>query len=147
MLDHTLDQVAAAARRRDEMVTTLRPKIHEFLGHLFAGMIERHLPRLALQIADEDGVRRYHFSQQKVDKFEGVYQVRVSKKAGPTPPLLQAEIFADAPPGLRGVTRPLEEDEVAPLYTFIADFGNEEAHARTEVTADAVAVLMKPRAH
>lgn len=37
MIDRTLDQVAAAIRRRDEMVTTLRPRIYEFLGELVAG--------------------------------------------------------------------------------------------------------------
>jgi len=36
---------------------------------------------------------------------------------------------------------------VAELYTFIADLKNDEAHAQMEVTADAVAVVLKPRAH
>lgn len=110
-------------------------------------MIRRNLSRLALQIADEDGVRRYYLDCRPVERFEGLYHVRLSKKPGFSTPLLQAEVFADAPPGLRGVTHPLSVDEVAELYTFIADFQNEEAHARTEVTADAVAVLMKPRVH
>jgi hypothetical protein len=147
MLDHTLDQVAAAVRRRDEMVATLRPKIHEFLGQLFRGMIQRELGRLVLQIADEDGVRRYFLDCSPVERFDRLYRVRLAKKPTLTPPLLSAEVFADAAGGLQGVTRALDVEEVAELYTFLSDFQNEEAHARTEVTADAVAVLMKPRAH
>ena len=50
MIDHTLDQVAAAIRRRDEMVTTLRPHIYDFLGDLVAGMIARDIYQLAMQI-------------------------------------------------------------------------------------------------
>lgn len=62
-------------------------------------------------------------------------------------PLLVAEVFRDAPSGLRGITKPLDPDDVAELYTFIADLRNDEAHAQMEVTADAVAVLLKHRAH
>ena len=64
-----------------------------------------------------------------------------------TKPLLVAEIFGDSPGELRGITQPLAADDVAELYTFIADLQNDEAHLRTEVTADAIAVLMKPRSH
>lgn len=147
MIDHTLDQVAAAVRRRDELATTLKPRIHEFLGQLFTGMIQRGLGQLALQIADEDGIRRYYVSVGQVPKFEGLYQVRLGKKAALAQPLLSAEIFEDTPGGLRGITKPLDPDDIAELYTFIADFQNTEAHARMEVTAQAVAILMKPRAH
>jgi hypothetical protein len=147
MIDHTLDQVAAAIRRRDEMVTTLRPRIYTFLGELVAGMIAREIYRLAVQVADEDGVRRYFFGLQAVEKFESLFRVRVGKTQSLAQPLLVAEVFRDAPPGLRGITKPLDPDDVAELYTFIADLKNEEAHARMEVTADAVAVLLKPRAH
>ena len=147
MIDKTLDKVAAAIRRRDEMVDTLRPKIHEFLGELMHGMIQRGIARLALQIADEDGVRRYFVTITPLEKFDHLYQVKVSKNKAQTQPLLVAEIFDDAQPALRGITRPLHTDDVAELYTFGADFQNEESHARTEITADAVAILMKPRAH
>jgi hypothetical protein len=147
MIDHTLDQVAAAIRRRDEMVTTLRPRIYAFLGELVTGMIARDIFRLALQVADEDGVRRYFVSVQAVEKFDNLFRVRLGKTQALAQPLLAAEVFRDAPDGLRGITKPLDPDDVAELYTFIADLGNEEAHARMEVTADAVAVLMKPRAH
>lgn len=145
MLDKILDQAAAAARRRDELVGTLKPRIHELLGKLFDGMIARDLPRLTLQIADEDGVRRFALSVARLEKFEGLYQVRIGRKSLVTPPLLQAEMFAGAP--LRGITKPLEDDDVAELYTFLADLQNEEGHAQLEITADAVAILLKPRAH
>ncbi|MFH2009980.1 MAG: hypothetical protein ABI333_25515 [bacterium] len=147
MIEHTLDQVAAAIRRRDEMVTTLRPRIYEFLGTLFAGMIEREISKLAAQIGDEDGIRRYFFGVQPVEKFERLYRVRIAKAESMSKPLLTAEIFGDSPGELRGITQPLASDDVAELYTFIADLQNDEAHARMEVTADAVAVLMKPRSH
>jgi len=147
MIDHTLDQVAAAIRRRDEMVSTLRPRIYDFLGDLVAGMITRDIFRLSVQVADEDGVRRYFFGLQAVEKFESLYRVRVGKTQSLSQPLLVAEVFRDAPTGLRGITKPLDPDDVAELYTFIADLNNDEAHAQMEVTADAVAVLLKPRAH
>lgn len=147
MIDHTLDQVAAANRRRDELVTTLRPRIYDFLGELVAGMIARDIFRLAMQITDEDGVRRYFFGLVAVEKFESLFRVRVGKTQSLAQPLLMAEVFRDAPSGLRGITKPLDPDDVAELYTFIADLKNEEAHSRMEVTADAVAVLLKPRAH
>jgi hypothetical protein len=147
MLDHLLDQVAAALRRQDEMVTTLRPRILDQLGELFQGMIRRGIGHLSLQVADEDGIRRYHFSAVPVERFESLYRVRVGKTPSLVPPLIAAEIFAEASPTLRGCVKPLETDDVAELYTFLADFRNPEAHARVEVTADAVAVLLKPRAH
>ncbi len=147
MIDHTLDQVAAAIRRRDEMVTTLRPRIYEFVAELVSGMISREIFRLAVQVADEDGVRRYFFGLQAVEKFESLYRIRVGKTQTLAQPLLVAEVFRDAPSGLRGITKPLDPDDVAELYTFISDLKNDEAHHRMEVTADAVAVLMKPRAH
>lgn len=147
MIDHTLDQVAAAIRRRDEMVTTLRPRIYEFVAELVTGMIDREIFRLAVQVADEDGVRRYFLAIQPVEKFESLFRVRLGKTQSLAQPLLTAEVFRDAPTGLRGITKPLDPDDVAELYTFIADLQNSEAHARMEVTADAVAVLLKPRVH
>jgi hypothetical protein len=147
MFDHLLDQVAAAIRRQDEMVTTLRPRLLEQVGELFQGMIRRQIGHLHLQVADEDGIRRYHLSATPVERFESLFRVRVGKTPTFVPLLLAAEIFADAAPALRGFVKPLETDDVAELYTFLSDFRNTEAHARVEVTADAVAVLLKPRAH
>ena len=147
MLDHTLDQVAAAIRRRDELSATLRPKIFDSLTTLFSGMIHRQIPRLVVQIADEDGLRRYYFQTQPVEKFESLHRVRVAKSASMAQPLLVAEIFAQQTQGLRGISKPLDPDEVPELFTFLADWQNEEAHARTEVTADTVVLLLKPRSH
>lgn len=147
MLEHTLDQVAAALRRRDDLAATLRPKIHEILTTLFAGMIQRQISRLAVQIADEDGLRRYHFQTQPVERFASLHRVRVARSATMAQPLLVAEIFNEQTPGLRGVAKSLDPDEVAELYTFLTDWQNEDAHARLEVTADQVVVLLKPRSH
>lgn len=147
MFDHVLDQVAAAIRRRDEMVTTLRPRLMEYLGEIFQGMIRRQIDHLTLQLADEDGIRRYFLATAPVEKFESLFRVRLGRTPTLTPPLLAAEIFADGPAGLRGFVKPLETDDVAELYTFLTDFRNPEVHARVEVTADAVAILLKPRAN
>jgi hypothetical protein len=110
-------------------------------------MISREISRLAVQVTDEDGVRRYFFGLQAVEKFDRLFRIRVGKTQSLAQPLLVAEVFGDAPSGLRGITKALDPDDVAELYTFVADLKNDESHARMEVTADGVAVLLKPRAH
>jgi hypothetical protein len=147
MIDHVLDQVAAAVRRRDEMVSTLRPRLLEILGEIFQGLVLRQLPALTIQVADEDGIRRYCFLVAPVERFESLYRVKVTKNTPLTPPLFVAELFRDGPPALRSFVKPLDPDDVADLYTFLSDLRAEDGHARLEVTPDAVAVLLKPRAH
>ena len=109
-------------------------------------MVKRDIGQLGVQVADEDGVRRYFFSVQAMEKFQSLYRVKVSKAPSMTQPLLVAEVFGDSPGGL--IEFALERTvngEAADLRSTIAELANVDVkdvrQAAKRVTLDTVYLL------